>query len=268
MTTPAIFPPRRRLGPAAAALLAVLALPLHPGQAGPGLQDLLNGVEARLKAGFTYRAWTADSTTVITELDKNGRPEKITRVSKRARVVDGVRTEDVFKAVVTEDGRDSDATSTYAEDERAREEKERKRREENARKGASKAGRRSGSFDLDEILPFAADKRDGFDFLLRPAAGSPYLVLEARAKTPEDKIWNGVYTIDPARFDILRAEVRPSKNPRFVKELWAEADIETLPGGRLFIKRTKFKIDGGIFIKHVRMIVEDSYTQIRILDAP
>ncbi|MDD8025191.1 MAG: hypothetical protein PHI34_01665 [Acidobacteriota bacterium] len=268
MTTPLIQPPRRRINRAAAVLLALIIPPLLPGQAGPGLPDLLKGVEARLKAGFTYRGWTADSTTVITELDKNGRPEKITRVTKIVRVADGVRAEEILKAIVTEDGRDSDITRAYAEEQRTRQEKERKRREEAAREGKAKEGRRSGSFDLDEILPFASDKRPGFEFALRPAGGSPYILLEARAKVPDGKLWNGIYTIDPVRYGILRAEVRPSKNPRYVKELWAEADIETLPDGRLFIKRTKFKVDGGIIIKHIRMLVEDSYANARIMDAP
>lgn len=257
---PSLF---RRL---AAALLALAALPFVFGQARPDLPTLLNGVEARLKAGFHYQGWTADSTTVITTLDKAGRPEKITRIAKTVRVVAGVRTETILKAVETEDGQDSDITDDYAKEQRAREAKERKRREDEARKGGPQ-GRRSGSFDLDEIMPFAAAKRPGYDFVLRPGVdGHPFLVLEARAKVPADKSWNGVYTIDPVTFDIRRAEVRPSKNPRFVKELWAEADILALPGGQLFIKRTKFKVDGGIFIKHIRMIVEDDYAGVRLLD--
>jgi hypothetical protein len=267
VTNATLPPPRpaafRRL---AACLLVLSALPLLAVQAQPDLAALLNGVEARLKAGFDYKGWTSDSTTVLTELDKAGRPEKITRVAKTVRVVAGVRTESILKAVETEDGQDADITRAYAKEQASRQEKERKRREEEARKG-TKGGRRSGSFDLDEIMPFAAAKRAGYDFVLRPGvAGQPFVVLEARAKVPTDKSWNGVYTIDPVTFEIRRAEVRPSKNPRFVKELWAEADIQTLPGGQLFIQRTKFKVDGGIFIKHVRMIVEDDYTGVRLLD--
>ncbi len=234
--------------------------------AAPTLAAILDGVESRLKTGFSYKGWAAASTTVITLLDKAGRAEKVTRVDKNVRVVEGVRTEDILKAVETEEGRDKDITRLYAEEQKARQEKERKRREEEARKGA-RSGRRSGSFDLDEIMPFAAAKRPGYEFVLRPPiAGYPHLVLEAKAKVSSDKAWNGVYVIDPDGYAILRAEVRPSKNPRFVKELWAEADIEALPGGRLFIKRTKFKVDGGIFIKHIRMIVEDAYAEVRILD--
>ncbi len=266
MTTPAIRPFfRRRLRRTASALLCWLGLPLLSAQAGLPLTAILDGVESRLKAGFTYREWTADSVTFLTHLDKNGRPEKTTRVTKNVRIVDGARTEEILKAVETEDGREADITADYAEEQRAREEKERKLREEEIRKGAARGRRRSGSLDLDKILPFAAGKRAGYDFVLRPAGAAPYIVLEARAKDPSDKAWNGVYTIDPARFDILRAEVRPAKNPRFVKELWAEADIERLADGRLFIRRTKLKIDGGFLIKHVRMIVEDVYTNPRIL---
>lgn len=256
----------------AAVLLSLSAAGL-PGASAPSvsagrgdLTALLDGVEARLKAGFTYRAWSADSVTTRTDLDKDGRSEKVTRISKIVRSADGVRTERILSATETKDGRETDVTAGYAEEQREREEKERRRREEEARQGASGGRRRSGSFDLDEILPFAADKRSAFDFRLRPAgASSSPVVLEARAKDPSGKAWDGVYTIDPVRFDILRAEVRPAKNPRFVKELWAEADIERLPDGRLFIRRTRLKVDGGFLIKHVRMIVEDVYTNPRIL---
>jgi hypothetical protein len=265
--------------PASASFLRLAAVLLVLGAAGlPGatvpsgsavgadLKSLLDGVEARLKAGFTYRAWTADSLTIRTDLDKDGRPEKVTRISKIVRSQDGVRAERILTATETENGREADVTAKHAEEQREREEKERRRREEEARKGTAGGRRRSGSFDLDEILPFAADKRSAYDFRLRPAGpSSAPLVLEARAKDPSDKAWNGVYTIDPDRFDILRAEVRPAKNPRFVKELWAEADIERLPDGLLFIRRTKLKVDGGFLIKHIRMIVEDVYTNPRIL---
>lgn len=240
---------------------------LEKGGQAPGLEAVLNGVEARLKTGFSYKGWASDSTTVITELDKAGRAEKVTRVEKAVRVADGVRTEEIRSAAETKKGRTTDITRRYAEEQRARDAKERQRREEAARKGGPKGGRRSGSFDLDEIMPFASARRSAFDFVLRPAAdGQPLIILEAKAKVPADRSWNGVYAIDPATFDIRRAEVRPSKNPRFVKELWAEADIETLPGGWLFIKRTRFKVDGGIFIKHVRMMVEDAYTGVQLLD--
>lgn len=258
--------PRRPSRPAVTALLLLAALSLLSAQAGPDLKILLDSVEARLKAGFTYRAWTADSVTIRTDLDKDGRPEKVTRISKTVRSQDGVRTERILAATETEDGRATDITADYAEEQRAREEKERKRREEEIRKGEAGGKRRSGSFDLDEILPFAVDKRSAYDFRLRPTGpSSSPIVLEARAKDPSDKAWNGVYAIDPARFDILRAEVRPSKNPRFIKELWAEADIERLSDGRLFIRRTRLKVDGGFLIKHIRMIVEDVYTDPRIL---
>lgn len=238
----------------------------RPVQAGPPLAAILDGVEARLKAGFTYRAWTADSVTIRTDLDKEGRPEKVTRVSKVVRSADGVRTERILQATETENGREADVTADYADEQREREEKERRRREEEARKGTAEGRRRSGSFDLDQILPFAADKRSAYDFRLRPSGPAPSpLVLEARAKVPSDKAWDGVYTIDPVRFDILRAEVRPAKNPRFVKELWAEADIERLADGLLFIRRTRLKVDGGFLIKHIRMVVEDVYSNPRIL---
>ena len=256
--SPSIAASLRRMG---AAFLILAAAPLWP-QPAPDLQKLLDGVAARLAAAFDYKLWTADSTTTITEFDRKGVTGKTTRVTKFVRMREGERDEDILKAVETEDGRTTDITAKYAEDSRARREKERQRRA----RGRGKGGRRSGAFDLDEIMPFASAKRAAFDFAVRTATadgGRSLVILEARAKVRDSKMWNGVYTIDPATFDIIKAEVRPSKNPTFVKELWAEADIEAT-GPHLVLSRTRFKIDAGFLIKHVRMIVEDTYTNIRV----
>jgi hypothetical protein len=123
--------------------------------------------------------------------------------------------------------------------------------------------------NLDEVLPFAAKQRPLYDFKLHPAEGGEsrkLLILEAAAKEKDSKLWDGKYSIDPATFDVVRAEVHPSDNPTFVRELWAEADIALLEGKYLFIVHTKMKVDAGfLFVKNVRMLVEDSYTDIKIL---
>ncbi len=256
--SPSLAASLRRMG---AAFLILAAAPLWP-QPAPDLQKLLDGVEARLAAAFDYKLWTADSTTTITEFDRKGVTGKTTHVTKFVRMRDGERDEDILKAVETKDGRTTDITAKYAEESRARREKERQRRARSEKKG----GRRSGAFDLDEIMPFASSKRAAFDFAVKTATaegGRSLVILEARAKIRDSDVWNGVYTIDPATFDIVKAEVRPSKNPTFVKELWAEADIGAV-GSHLVLSRTLFKIDAGFLIKHVRMIVEDTYANIRV----
>jgi len=245
----------------AAALLILAAAPLFS-RTLPELDVVLVNVEARLAAGFAYKNWTASSTSTNTEFDRHGAIVKVTVVNKTVRVTDGDRDEDILKAIETADGKTTDVTRETAEKARRQWAKEREKR--------AAGSRRSGVLDLDEILPFAAKQRPLYNFKLRPAdgkGGRKLAVLEASAKEKDSKLWNGTYTIDPVSFDVIRAEVRPSDNPTFVRELRAEADIALLDGKNLFIVHTKMKVDGGfLFIKNVRMLVEDVYTDVKILN--
>lgn len=245
----------------ATALLILSAAPLFS-QTPPDLNLLLVNVEARLTAGFAYKNWSASSTSTRTEFDRHGVIEKVTVVNKVVRVTNGDRDENILKAIETGDGKMKDVTRETAEKARQQWTKEREKR--------AGGGRRSGVIDLDEVLPFAAKQRPLYSFKLRMAEGEggrKLAILEAAAKEKDSKLWNGTYTIDPVTFDIIRAEVRPSDNPTFVRELWAEADIALLGGKNLFIIRTKMKVDAGfLFVKNVRMLVEDTYTDVKILN--
>lgn len=258
-----IAPILRRLG---AALLAVTAAPL--GSQTPTPEALLDGVAARLRQTAAYKNWTASAVQTITELDRKGNPEKVTVVTKSIRVTDGRRSEDILKALVTEDGQTKDVTASYALEARKRREEDERRRAEEA--GKRPDGRRSLRLDLNELLPFAADRRPGFIFGLREGAdrtGRRLLLLDVKAKAKDPRNWDGTYTIDPATFDILRTEIRPSKFPKMVKELSLEAEVEILDGKYSVLKRTTFKVNGGfLFLKRVRMTVEDVYADVRVLD--
>ncbi len=255
------IPRAGRAGRLAAALLALSAAPLLS-QTVPDLNAFLVNVEARLEAGFAYKNWTASSTSTNTEFDRRGAVVKVTVVDKLVRVTNGDRDEDILKAVETADGKTTDVTRETAEKARQQWAEERAKR--------AAGSRRSGVLDLDEILPFAPKKRPFYNFKLRSVEGEggrKLAVLEAAAMEKDSKLWNGIYKIDPVTFDIVRAEVRPSDNPTFVRELWAEADIALLGGKHLFIVHSKMKVDGGfLFIKNTRMLVEDVYTDVKILN--
>jgi len=210
----------------------------------------------------------ASAVQTITETDRKGNPEKVTVVTKAVRVTDGRRRDETLKAVVTEDGETKDITSTYDRESRnRREEGERRPAEEGGRRPS---GRRRSRFDLEEILPFAPERRSVFSFGLREATGSGgkrLVLLDVKAKTKDDRNWDGTYTLDPSTFDIVRVELRPSKLPRLVKELSVEAEVEILDRKYFVLKRIFFKVNGGLlFLKRVRMTVEEVYTDVRVLD--
>jgi len=53
-----------------------------------------------------------------------------------------------------------------------------------------------------------------------------------------------------------------------VKELSVEAEVEILDGKHFVLKRTFFRVNGGLlFIKRIRMTVEEVYSDVRVLDS-
>jgi hypothetical protein len=230
------------------------------GQGLPELGAVLNGVEERLTAGFAYKSWSAASTMVRTEYDRHGAVTKVTTARKNVRVMNGIREEDILEAKETEEGRTRDITAAFAKESKKNWDRERERRAK---------GDKSRSLNLDEIMPFAAKQRGLYDYTLHPAAGPDarrMAALVVKAKKKDSKYWDGTYLIDLVTYDIVKAEVRPSDNPTFVRELWAKADLIPVDGKYLFIARTIFKIDAGfLFVKNVRMLVEDSYTDVKII---
>jgi hypothetical protein len=268
----------RRTG---AALVLVAAAPIGS-QSPSRLESLLNDVAARLETGAGYKNWTATAIQTTTELDRRGAAEKVTVLTKAVKVADGRRRDEVVKAVETEKGVSKDVTAKHLAEAEKRRAEEAQRRAERARQGeasrrderpssgAQPSRRRSAEMDIMDIVPFAAERRDDFAFSLRETAdpaGRPVVRIDVKAKEKDRRNWEGTYTVDPATGDILRAEVRPSEYPKFVKELVVEAEVDILDGKYMVFKRTFIRVSGGfLFIKRVRMTIEEVYSDVRVVD--
>jgi len=126
----------------------------------------------------------------------------------------------------------------------------------------------SRSLSLEELLPFSEKARQSFTFARladEVIDGRDVYVLESQAKIKDEKFWEGRYFISPESYDVLRVTLTISKNPKFVKELSTEIDFQVLPDGQFFIKKTRMKVDAGMIIKHIRMVIEEEYSDIEIL---
>jgi hypothetical protein len=260
-------------------LVSVLALALVPGPlpAGAGPQDaaspelapLLDAIAARSAAYVPLESWRASVRTVQTKVDKNWNPEKVTTVSRVVTVRKDDYDERILKAEETEKGRTRDITADYAGDSRERIEKQRRREAERKAKGGAAAGQDGGrrEMSLKDFLPFDPSRRGDFAFVRLPDAefdGAAAIVLEVRARVKDEKNWEGTYYVAPGRFDILKVVLRPSKNPRFVKELEMEMTLQVLPGEHLVLRSSRARVNAGMFLKHVRMISEDAYSDYEI----
>jgi hypothetical protein len=250
---------------------AALAFPFLSGQAPqPDMGSLLDKLSQKIKDSFDYKNWRASIVSTTTKTDKSWTPEEVTVVTKNVRSAnEGEPQEEILKALETKKGRTTDITQKYAEDRRKEREKARKRRAGEQDQTGTDDEHGGGSMSLAEFLPFSEKKRGDFEFRLRDEAmvdGHPLSVLDVRAKVKDPRSWDGMFYFNPETYDLLKVDLRPSKNPKLVKELEMQIDFEVLNNRYLVLKRTRFKINAGIFIKHVRQIVEDVYSNFEVLD--
>lgn len=249
---------------------AAAAIPLWSRQAPhQDLESLLDKLAEKTKASLDYRSWRASVVSTVTKLDKNGTPEEVTVVTKKVGSSgEGEPQEEVLKVVQTKNGRTTDITQKYAAERVKEREKARRRRAEEKANPASDEKGGGGAMSLDEFLPFSKSRRSDFEFRLRDdmaPAGPPASVLEVRAKVKGPRNWVGTLSFNPETYDLMAFDLRPSQNPKMVKELAMRIDFEVLDQRYLVLKRTQFKVNGGIFIKHVRLVVEDVYADFEVL---
>ena len=257
--------------PAALAVLIAASSPLFA-QTPADIGALLDRVAARIESYASTASWTATVTNTRIDTDRKWNPEKTTVITKTVSVVKGRREETILKAEVTEDGRTKDITAQYIADQRAQREKDRAQRAAQPQTKPRTGNRppRRMPRGIEDLLPFAPERRPAFAFSLREtkdADGRPLVLLDVKAKVKEPNNWEGTYTIDPETGDALKAVLKPSETPSMVRELEVEAEAEIFAGPVFIPKRTWFKVNGGfLFIKRVRMISEEIYSDIRISD--
>jgi hypothetical protein len=238
---------------------------------GPALEAFLDKAAERFKSLADPRSWSALVVSTQTEMDRKWVPETVTVVRKNVTFTDGDRDETILEALETKDGRTVDITAQYAAAARKNLDRERKRRaEELAKAGTEK--RRADRMALDEILPFSAKKRP--EYVFRPAEaaasdGAPSaVVLDVEAKVKDDKHWQGRFWFDAATADLRRAEIKPADTPPFVKEIDIAIAFDTHPSGPIVLRSFRMKLNAGFFLKHVRQVVEEEYSDYKIGSHP
>lgn len=224
---------------------------------------LIERVSKQLDSHPKYDSWNASVTSTTTKMDKNWKPQKVTTVKKIVKVFNKERTEEIIQALETEKGKTKDITEKYIKEAKKQKEKERKKKRERKIKGEKEKNRRSLELTLEEIFPFDEEKRINYDFLKLEDSyidERPVYVLESRAKIKDEKLYEGKYYICKDSFDVLKINLKPSKNPKYVKEFEIEMSFEVLPQGYFVLRRSKARINGGIFIKRIRMTTEEEYS--------
>ena len=208
--------------------------------------------------------WRAIVTTTTTKMDKHWQAEEVMVVKKKIQVVNMEKDEVILEAIKTKNGISQDMTEEYIEkSKKQQEESKKKEYEQNLERRKEKKENKT-ELKADDLLPFSDKKKMKYIFSQLEDSeidGRPVYVIQALAKVKRDNRFSGRYYISQDTYDILRIHIWPSKNPRFVKELDITIDVDVNPRGYYAIKRSKIRVNGGfLFIKRVRMITEEEYS--------
>jgi hypothetical protein len=240
----------------------------YPGQ---DAESLVKQVSEKMESYPEFKNWKALLISKTTKMSGRWQPKETLLIKKEVQVVNGERTEKILEALVTKKGKTKDKTQKYIKDARKEREKaERKKRKQKEKgKNEKDEDKKSLSMSYDDMFPFDEERRDKYIFSRLPdtqVGGKTLHILVSQAKEKGEKFWEGKYYIDPESFTILHIDLNPSKNPKRVKELRMQMEFEENPQGYFIFKKIRMKIDAGIFIKHIRMLVEDDYTNFEILE--
>jgi hypothetical protein len=212
--------------------------------------------------------WKAGLLTTNIEVDKKGNPKKLTKIKMLVTVRGNERTEDILEVLRTMKGKTSDITENY----RRKVEKQKAKIKKREAKQAEKENRNNRfEVSLEELLPFSMEKQNKYSFeLLEEIEHNeiPVYILKSKAKSPGEKYWEGQYFIHKDTCDLLRIEISPSENPKYVKEFDIKMDFAVLPDGHFVVKHVETWINAGMFLKRIRMISKQEYSDYELLDLP
>lgn len=230
------------------------------------LEFLIDKVAMRQDLYPEYHSWEASVVLTETEMDKDWQPQKVTVIKKIVKVVNDEETEEVLQILETEKGVTKDITEKYIR--KAEKEKDKKKSKEGGHKTEKEEDKGAIKLSQDEIFPFNEEKRKKYDFIMMESSyigGQEIYVLESRTKIKSEDLWEGIYSIDKESFDVLKVKLKPSRNPKHIKEFEIEMSFQVLPEGYFVLQKSKARIDGGIFIKKIRMTVEEERSNYKII---
>ena len=225
------------------------------------LVSLLDRISQRINSYPENKNYQVEVLTRIIEMNKQWEPEKTTIIKAIGKAINGEEDSEILAATETQDGKTSDITEKIT--------KQAEKQKEKARHDAEKkADGKETKNPLTEFFPFDETKRSEFDFHRLDDGvidGKDVFIIESAAKTKDAERLEGKYYIDQETLDIVKIDVKPSKNPMFVNNVGMEIDFKVLPEGYYVMKKMKAKVDAKIVFKSIRQISETEYQNYEIL---
>jgi len=189
----------------------------------------------------------------LQQMNSDWKPETVTRTEKEFTFRDSTWQETLIKAVRTKrGGKEEDITREMIEND----EKNRRNQKDKNRQGQSL------SMDSEDLFVFAKKKRGEYDFSWLSDSlldGRRVARLSAVPKKKEAERFCMTYAIQPDSMTVLMVEMKPSKNPKMVKQLSMTLSLSRDPDGHYFLRRFWMKLFVNLLVKKIRTEVVEEY---------
>jgi hypothetical protein len=193
----------------------------------------------------------------VMQMDSDWKPETVARIEKEVTFLDSNRQETIIKAVRTgKDGKEEDITREMVENDR----KNRKGQKDKNKQGHSL------SMGSEELFVFAKEKRGGYDFSWLSDSlldGRRVARLSAVPKKKDVERFRMTYAIHPDSMTVLLVEMRPSKNPKMVRQLLMTLRLSQDSDGHYFMRRFWMRVFVNLIVKKIRTEVSEEYSGLQ-----
>jgi hypothetical protein len=236
-------------------LILVSAVPLR---SQVPVDSLILDIDRRSQAYEDYQNVNMLVSSETRFMNGKWQPDKIVLTEKRAFQKDGKTWEEIIRVTEQENGREKDLTAKAAEEaSKAREKADKAAAEKDS------SDKKEVSLGLGDLFPFSGEKRPLYSFSMLEDTvieNRRLLRIRAEAKEKNEKNFEGVFCIDPETKDVRMVDLRPSKNPKFVKNMRMRMSFDVLPGGRMVVTRTWMRVFASLLIKKIRIEAEETYS--------
>jgi hypothetical protein len=218
---------------------------------GENLEPLLDRLESACASFGKPEPKKYHATGTVLKMDSDWKPETITTIEKEVTLQDSVRRETILKAVRTgKDGEEADITQEMIESDR---------------KSGKNENRKGQSFSMnnEDLFVFVRQRREGYDFTRMSdslADGKRVARLSAVPKKKDVKSFRMTYLVDPDSMTVLGVEMKPSQNPKMVKQLAMSLRLSRDSGGHYFLTRFWMRIYVNLLVKKIRTEYSEEYS--------
>ena len=214
------------------------------------MNELLEQIEKRAKELENERPYTVHIKSIISEMNGDWEPKKVTTTNKIVTKSDSVEYVEIKSSIIEEKGDIKDNTK-------------------NAKKEAAENKGGGMKMSGEGFLPFSSDNRNLYNFKViadTTLNGQTAMVLKATAKEKNDKLYNGKYYINSKDFTLLGFESKPSKNPKMIKDIHIKMNFGINESNVYTVKRFELKTHAKVLVKNFRFHIIETYEKYEYLD--